>query len=189
VKRLTDEFIGSEDFAVRRTKEANMRGNLKCSIVLVAGLLALCSVGGCRVSMTTDTRSSQLSSEAEKIKFLAKYMVLSSAVEAAEFHVVYHDNSGGLVPGPSDGEIQAVMKMRPQDIQFWVSGMRRIEIAAPEPGHGSLRHELEWGYKLLPESPLWRISSHPAVFSDEGGSILVAAFETEGVVMKRIQEH
>jgi hypothetical protein len=159
------------------------------SAVLVAGLLALLSVGGCRVSRTTDTRSSQLSSDAEKVEFLSRYMAFKSTVQAAEFHVVYHDNSGGLVPGPSDGEIQAVVKVRPRDVGLWVSGMQRSEIAAPEEGGRSLRDELEWGYKLLPESPFWRVSSQPVVFTAAGGAVLVAAFETEGVVMTRILEH
>jgi len=162
-------------------------GHTNRSSHVVMGLLTLATLCGCRASKTTDTRSSQFPSQKEKLEFLSRYMALKSSVEAAEFHVVYHDNSGGLVPGPSDADVQAVLKVRHQDIGLWVSGMR---LRDPEPaGVSRLPGELDWGYALLPNSPRWHVSSRPAVFAAGEGTTLVAVFEAEGIVMKRIRQH
>jgi hypothetical protein len=59
----------------------NAQGRLERSVALVAGLLALLPVGGCRVSRTTDTRSGQLSSDAEKARFFS--IARGSAMECA----------------------------------------------------------------------------------------------------------
>ena len=158
----------------------------RCGAALAVGVLCLAMSWSCRRSLTTDTHSSQLSSDREKVECLAKYLAFKSAVEAAEFHVVYHDNSTGLVAGPSDGEIEAVLKVRRADVQRWVSGMQRHEVSGAK---RSVREELAWGYTLLPESTRWRVSSEPAVFTSGKGSTTVAAFESEGIVMTRVVQH
>ncbi len=86
---------------------------------------------------STDTRSSQLATDADKIRFLNRYLTLPSAVEAAEFHVVYHDNSSGI-PGPSDWDIQAVLKVAPQHLSAWIQDAKIT----------SKKQDLGWGYRL-----------------------------------------
>jgi hypothetical protein len=44
-------------------------------------------------SRTTNTYSKQFKTDADKIQFLKRYLVFPSAIEAAEFHVIYYDNS------------------------------------------------------------------------------------------------
>jgi hypothetical protein len=171
---------------VRRTwggSAANATRRCSAAVLVMASLAAIC---GCRASRTTDTRSRQLSSNQEKVEFLARYLALKSPVEATEFHVVYHDNSGGLVPGPSDGDIEAVLKVQPQYVRLWVSGMRRVEASTSGQVVGSGRKELEWGYGLLPEAGAWQVSSEPVVYGSGDGSTTVAAFEAEGIVMVRV---
>jgi hypothetical protein len=157
------------------------------TLVRPATLIALfaffaVSTGCSSDSKTTDTRSSQFSSDREKLKFLSKYLVLHSNVEAAEFHITYHDNSSGLGVGPSDWDIRAVLKVKPQDTALWVAGMRRIEADTRET---TPKDGLEWGYELLPKDPRWRVGGTPAVFTRDGLSVVVAIFAADGIVMKR----
>jgi hypothetical protein len=129
-------------------------------------------------------RSSEISSEHEKVLFLAKYLQMESDIEAAEFHIRYQDNSGGLVPGPSEWDIQAVMKVEPEDLGPWSKGMIRV---GADPGEGPVFKDWpEWGYSLLPHNPNWQIKSKPTVFAGQDGSVMVAIFEPEGIVMKRV---
>ncbi len=92
-------------------------------------------------SRTTDTYSRDFSSSAAKIAFLQEYLSTPSDILATEFHIVFHDNSGGLVPGPSGWDIQAVIKVAPLDLSRWQVGL------TPLPAEGV---DLAWAYALLP---------------------------------------
>ncbi len=145
-------------------------------VLLVAAWGTACRPGP---SLTTDTRSTQLPTDETRVAFLARYLKLPTPVEAAAFHVVYHDNSHGLVPGPADWDIRAVVRVRPPDAHRWADGLRRVA-----PGDPPL--DLSWGRLLLPDAPGWKVGSEPAVFTREGGAVVVAVFEPEGIVMKRV---
>src|SRR6478735_2242953 len=54
-----------------------------------------------------------------------RYLKLRTPVSDAAFHIVYHDNSGGL-PGPSDWSIAAVVKVTPADGPVWLAGARQL---------------------------------------------------------------
>ena len=141
--------------------------------LLVLALVGIVIVGGCRRSMTTDTRSSSLPDDASKIAFLRKYLVMPSQVQATEFHIEYHDNDGGLVPGPSEWDMRVVMKVDPAKLPLWTDGFTPAEGA-----------DLSWGYTLLPSEKRWAIKSKPKVY--QRGHAVVAIFETEGIVFKRV---
>lgn len=148
---------------------------------LPAAVLALAALAcGQGASLTTDTRSSQFATDAEKIAFLARYLKLPSPVEAAEFHVRYQDNSRGLVPGPSDWDVRAVVRVQPAETARWAEGLRRLPVgAAPSV-------DLSWGHALLPDEARWRLASSPALYTRDEGAVVVAVFEAEGIVMKRV---
>src|SRR5262245_40161450 len=93
---------------------------------------------------STDTRSAALATDADKIAFLQQYLTLPSPIAATEFHIVYHDNAAGGLPGPSDWDVQAVIKVAPADLPRWTDGMQQV--AAGEV-------DLGWGYALLPHEP------------------------------------
>jgi hypothetical protein len=128
--------------------------------------------------MTTHKRSSDMSSNAEKIAFLSRYLSAKSSIEAAEFVIEYQDNSGGWVPGPSDWDIQAAMKMQPRDTTLWAEGLDRVL---------SDDNDLSWGMRLLPQSEVWRIESKPQIFASPNRDVTVATFEPEGIVLKRVR--
>jgi hypothetical protein len=151
-----------------------------CAILLLVGLAA-CETSGARgetsASLTTDTHSAQLATDAGKIAFLRRYITLYSAVEATEFHIVYHDNSGGAVPGPSEWDMRIALKIAPADIPAWTSGLQEIEGAGVD---------LAWGTDLLPDASRWARTSQPRVYERASGGALVAAFASEGVILKHM---
>jgi len=75
---------------------------------------------------TTDIWSSSFENQEEKLTFLGEYLIMPSEIIDAEYHIVYHDNSGGLIPGPSDWDIIAALKVAPEDIPLWTDGMKRL---------------------------------------------------------------
>jgi hypothetical protein len=152
----------------------------RCAILLLVALSA-CGAPGAGAntgaSLTTDIYSAQFGTDAEKLAFLRRYVSLSSAVEATEFHIVYHDNAGGRAPGPSDWDMRVAVKVAPADAPAWTSGLHEIDSAGVD---------LSWGTDLLPNNPRWARSSQPRIYERAGGGALVVAFASDGVILKRM---
>jgi hypothetical protein len=152
-----------------------------CYAMLLLVALAACGIpsagGNTSASLTTDTHSAQFATDAEKIAFLGRYITLYSAVETTEFHIVYHDNAGGAVPGPSDWDMRVAVKVAPAEVSAWTSGLQEIEGASAD---------LSWGTDLLPDTSRWARTSQPRIFQRAGGGVIVAAFASEGVILKHI---
>jgi hypothetical protein len=146
-------------------------------MLLVA--LAACGTSGARgetsASLTTDTYSAQFATDAEKITFLRRYITLYSAIEATEFHIVYHDNAAGAVPGPSDWDMRVALNVTPADVSAWTNGLQEADSAGID---------LSWGTDLLPDASRWAHTSQPRIFQREG--VIVATFASEGVILKHI---
>lgn len=140
-------------------------------LVLLA-MVGCRSVNGPTESLTTDTQSSTLADDREKLHFLERYLKLRTDVTATEFHIVYHDNSTG-VPGPSDWDIQVVMQVPPDQMQRWAEGRTRVT----EPV------DLSWGYDLAALRPDWHPDETPEVYQGDGST--VALFPTANLVFYR----
>ncbi len=133
-------------------------------LFLLIFLAAACS-GTPTADLTTDTKSTALATEAEQIEFLSQYVTLKSAVTATEFHIIYHDNSGGLVPGPSDWYIQAVMQV--EDVAPWIEGKTQLYSA-----------DFTWADALLTEG--LRPTSQPTYYTNQ--TTTIAVFEPEKIL-------
>lgn len=79
------------------------------------------------LSLTTNTHSSSFQKIEEKIDFLNKYINIESSYAELDYHIIYHDNSAGLVPGPSDWNIMIKATIKPLDIQNWVKDAQKIK--------------------------------------------------------------
>ena len=141
---------------------------------ITIGLTALAVVRGKSKVMPTDTRSASLHGDRAKIEFLKRYLVLPSAVEATEFHIVFRENNKGLMPGPSDFDIRAVVKVPPDEVGLWSKDM-----GSPKPSF-----DVAWAYELLPKEDRWSIQSTPTYY--ERDRVQVVTFGPEGIVLKRV---
>ncbi len=147
---------------------------MKRLVVLVLALLLASCGGATTPDRTTDTSSSVFGTDAEKVDFLDNYLTPLSPIRAAEYRVIYHDNSGGI-PGPSDYDITAVLLVAPADVAAWTDGM------TPAP----TGTDLSWGYALLPPDSRWAVGGTPDVYTRAGG-VTLAVFPREGVLFKRV---
>ncbi len=123
-------------------------------------------------SLTTNTYSSQFSNDAEKIAFLKRYLILHSAIESTEFHIVYHDNSSGI-PGPSDWDMRIVLKVAPRNLVLWHKNL-------------ALTHkpiDFSWAY-IVAQKRGWKLHSQPKIFASAGNE--AAIFEKEGIIFKHL---
>lgn len=146
-----------------------IKGGALIRIGIITALLLMTTCKGMSsADLSTDTRSSDLATEGEQIDFLGRYVVLKSAVSETEFHIVYHDNSGGVVGGPSDWDIRAVMRV--EDVGVWVDGKTEVETA-----------DFSWAEGLVTEG--LRPSSQPTYYANE--TTTIAVFELEQIVYFR----
>lgn len=99
------------------------------------GLAALlfCLSGCDEKSRSTDTRSTTLKTAKARSSFLCAYALCASPVKDAAFHVVFHDNSGGLLAGPDDSDIRAIVSVDKDDLEKWTRSCTPARVdARPE---------------------------------------------------------
>lgn len=96
--------------------------------LLVATALAACACN--EKSRSTDTRSASLATAKQRTTFLCAYALCASPVKDAAFHVVFHDNSGGLLAGPDDADIKAVLSVDKDDLEKWTRGCTPARVEA-----------------------------------------------------------
>ncbi len=125
---------------------------------------------------TTDTFSSQFTSKEEKIEFLRKYFILNSDILDTEYHILYQDNSGFL-PGPSDWDIKAAVKVREEDINFWLEGYIEADTNSVK---------LRWWDELNLDSIYWSRWSTPYFYKRKDSSSFLVLYRNEGIILKYI---
>lgn len=76
--------------------------------------------------LSTDTWSTDIKDHDEKIQFLNKYVKCPTEVLDTEYHIIFQDNSKGLVPGPSYWKVTAAIKINTNDIDEWTSDMEEV---------------------------------------------------------------
>ena len=125
---------------------------------------------------TTDTWSFEFKEADEKLAFLSEYLTMPSDIIDAEYHIVYHDNSAGMIPGPSDWDIRVALKVKPENIPLWLDGFTAV---SPE------EIDLIWWSELASGSISWSNANAEYYKRDNGFSYLVI-FPDENVILKAI---
>ena len=95
------------------------------SIVLLTIALTL---GGCGPSkpngpQSTDTNSTTIPELVDRIDFLENYLSFKRQYDELEFHILYKNNGGGWVPGPSDWDIRLAAVVPPEELPLWTEGL------------------------------------------------------------------
>ena len=140
-------------------------------LVVVAALVLLGCKSGTR---TTDTNSRSLKSRELKIAFLKDYMASPTEVQDAEFHIVVHDNSGGLLAGPSDSDFKAAVKVKPDKVPKWAEGCEaaRLEVRP------------SWVDPLLSGKDGWDVRGQPDTYRCGREERVIHVHE--GVIFRRL---
>jgi hypothetical protein len=89
----------------------------KMSIFIVLVLLSGCSRSG---PDSIDTTSAEFTSLQKKIEVVERYVKFRRAYETLDFAITYSNNSGGMVPGPSDWDIRLIATVPEAEIQDWI---------------------------------------------------------------------
>ena len=99
--------------------------------MLIAVLVAGCGQSG---PPSTNTSSARFATLAEKVAFLQEYVRFKRTYRQLDFAIRYTNNSGGMVPGPSEWDVRIVAVVPPSELGAWTSGLR----PAPSPDTGWL---------------------------------------------------
>ncbi len=136
--------------------------SMRVLAVVTVGLAVSMALAACRgaPSLTTNTRSETLPTAEERVAFLGRYLRLRSAVRDAAFAIDYHDNSTGLLPGPSDWNIWAAMLLPQGAMSSWLGETRPCE---QDP-----KSDLD---KIVPAT--WKVSSPARCLHRDGSTLLV----------------
>ena len=124
-----------------------LRPLLALAVVCLASSGCKCARG----DRSTDTWSNDLAGPLHRLAFLKDYAQGPTEPLDAEFHIVFHDNSGGLFAGPSDYEMNVAVKVRPDDVARWAEGCTAARLD-PKPS---------WIEKVLAGKPGWDVSAVP----------------------------
>jgi len=127
------------------------------------------------IDRTTDTWSSSFDSIEERLVFLGEYLFMFSEVLDAEYHIVFYDNSGGMIPGPSDWDIRVALHIALEDIPLWTEGMQRL---APGQIDVGLWKELK------SERFTWQESELVEYWKRPNSKVVLVVFPESGIVLK-----
>ena len=135
------------------------------------GLLLLDCKSGTR---TTDTKSRSIKSKDLKLAFLKDYMGSPTPLQDAEFHIVVHDNSGGMLAGPSDSDFQVAVKIKPDQVPKWTEGCEatRLDVRPA------------WVDPILSGKDGWNVSAQPDTYKCGREERVIHVHE--GVIFRRI---
>jgi len=56
----------------------------------------------------------------DRVRFVENYVTFRREYEELDYDVTYHNNSGGMVPGPSDWDIRLIAAVPATDLDAWV---------------------------------------------------------------------
>ena len=103
--------------------------------------------------LTTSTDSETLPDRSARLDLFARYVPARGPIVDAEYDIEYHDHSGGMMPGPSDWNIRAVIELT-GDPAAWAAGWTPCSA----PADGSEPPVPAWARALLARRPAWQ---HP----------------------------
>jgi len=137
--------------------------------------MVLALVAGCKSgTRTTDTRSSSISSKQLKKAFFKDYLGSPTELVDVEFHIIVHDNSGGLLSGPSDSDIRAAVKVKEDHLSKWAEGCTAARLEARPP----------WADALVSGRDGWDVSSVPDTYRCGREERVIHVHE--GIIFRRL---
>ncbi|MEO0803325.1 MAG: hypothetical protein AAFY57_13735 [Cyanobacteria bacterium J06642_2] len=111
-------------------------------------MLTSCQQFTRKASLSTETDSSSFATLAAKKEFIYRYISSELEFEDIEFRVWYVDNSGGMIPGPSDYRIEVLARIDSSHLDRWLAKVNESKMS-----------NLAWPYSLNPED----MGCHPEI--------------------------
>lgn len=141
----------------------------------VALALTMLSTAACKPSgpPSGKTTSAGITTLAARVKTLHEYVKFQRTYETLDFDIDYHNNGGGLVPGPSDWDIRIVATVPASQLSDWIP-------AGATPSSGS---DTEW-LKTVPTAldlsgvTEWYVQGSKTVGLDRARRIVVYRVST-----------
>ncbi|MEM8778675.1 MAG: hypothetical protein AAGF26_07365 [Cyanobacteria bacterium P01_G01_bin.49] len=121
-------------------------------VILLTGCFPSFSNTQSRPKTVSET-SSNRSKLQDRITFIEQYVTFTRTYLKLEYSVVYHNNSVGVVPGPSDWDIRILAVVPASKIDQWIpTGALRTDQEQPKwlttiPGSLSTNKITEWYIK------------------------------------------
>lgn len=141
-------------------------------------LVGLVLVLGCKSgTRTTDTKSRKIASRDLRIASLKDYMGSPTALLDTEFHIVIHDNSGGMLSGPSDADFKAAVRVKPDHVAKWAESCTAARLDVRP----------EWVDPMLSGKDGWDVSSQPDTYRCGREERVIHV--REGVIFRRIVQN
>jgi len=118
--------------------------------------------------------SYEIESQKEKLQQLKTYLTKDSGLLDAEYHIVFHDNSTGFVPGPSDHHITLALKIESDSLDAWINN--NLDST-------SQSISLEFWTDLNLEPNKWELNSKPEVFISKNKKLLKMVYRNEAIIL------
>ncbi len=123
IAELIKALIISIALAIENNTGHNMTKNVFKQLLLIILLFVTsCSENG-PPSTETSSDNSKFIQLSGKIKFLEQYVAFRRTYKDLSFVISFHNNSGGLVPGPSDWDITILAQIPKTEIELWTKGL------------------------------------------------------------------
>ena len=90
---------------------------IRIFILVLSVLLVGCKPSG---PATTKATSAAYATVAERTKFLNDYVTFRRTYETLDFDIMYQNNGGGTVPGPSDWDVRLIATVPASELQAWI---------------------------------------------------------------------
>jgi hypothetical protein len=134
---------------------------------------------GCQQSRTTDTHSLAMTSVSEKVAFLNRYAKMPSTPLDVEFHIIYQDNAGGMVAGPSEWDIKFAVIVKDEEISKWTAGFQQFPDA---------ESDFSWAEDILPHDAKWAREGDAEYYRRSEGGAEMAVYPKKSLILKRIEK-
>ncbi|HEY9827223.1 MAG TPA: hypothetical protein V6D19_17435 [Stenomitos sp.] len=70
---------------------------------------------------------------ADRVQFIEKYVTFRRKYKKLDYDVMYQNNGGGIVPGPSDWDIRLIAVVPSAEVKDWIpAGAKKIDASSPE---------------------------------------------------------
>ncbi|NJM99799.1 MAG: hypothetical protein HC800_24075 [Phormidesmis sp. RL_2_1] len=100
--------------------------------LLIAITVAGCSGRPPRPPSVTETSAAR-AELADRVRFIENYVTFRRKYVKLDYDVMYQNNGGGMIPGPSDWDIRLIAEVPPAEIDDWVpAGAEKIAVSEPE---------------------------------------------------------